>query len=64
MEEQNFPVFIYEEAVPHVGSGAHPIASTAKGCKLTIERLQYIRCFHVIEASIRQIIITQKLHQV
>jgi hypothetical protein len=65
MEEQYFPVFVYEEAVPHDGSrGAHPIVSTAKGCKLSVDRIQFIKCFHVIEASTRQLIITKQLHQV
>jgi hypothetical protein len=64
MEEHYFPVFVYEEAFPYDGSGAHPIASTAKGCKLSVDRIQYIKCFHVIEASTRQVIITKQLHQV
>ena len=65
MDTHYFPVFVYEEAIPFDDtSSAHPIIATAKGCKLSVERMLYIKCFHVIEASTRQIIITKQLHKV
>jgi hypothetical protein len=56
---ENYPLFVYEETV-----SGEPQKSFRSNEKLCLERLCMIHCFHVIESSEKQIILTNKLHKV